>query len=110
MMDWTDIVVALISLVGAAFGTMYGIHKANNLTVYRLEQLEKKMDEHNEVQKRVFLVEQQTQVFSAEIDTLKTSTTRQSEQIDNIFEMVEKVQNKLELIEKSIISRVGGTR
>ena len=107
-MNWTDIVVALISLVGAAIGTFYGIHKANNLTVYRIEQLEKKVDEHNRVQERMRVVEQQAVGFTAEIDTLKTATTRQSEQIDNIFEMVEKVQTKLELIEKSIISRVGG--
>lgn len=106
-MNWTDIVVALISLLGAGIGTAYGIHRANNLTVYRIEQLEKKMDEHNKVQSRVLLMEQQISVFSTEIDTLKTATTRQSEQIDNIYEMVEKVQNKLDLIEKSIITRVG---
>ena len=108
MINWTDIAVALISLVGAAFGTFYGIHKANNLTVYRIEQLEKKVDEHNRVQERMRVVEQQAVGFSTEIDTLKTATARQSEQIDNIFEMVEKMQDKLELIEKSIISRVGG--
>ena len=107
-MNWTDVVVALISLVGAAIGTLFGIYKANNLTIYRIEQLEKKVDEHNRVQDRILVVEQQARGFESEIETLKTATTRQSEQIDNIFEAVEKVQNKLELIEASIISKVGG--
>jgi len=109
-MDWTEIVVALMSLVGAGLGTMYGIHRANNLTVYRIEQLEKKMDAHNKIQDRVLLMEQNNQRFDAEIQTLKTSTARYGEQIDNVYETVEKIQSKIELIEKSIISRVGGMR
>lgn len=109
-MNWTDIVVALISLVGAAIGTAYGIHKANNLTVYRIDQLEKKVDEHNNVKNKVMIVEQQTQVYKTEIEALKTAVARQSEQIDNIYEAVEKIQNKMDLIEKSIISKVGGSR
>lgn len=109
-MNWTEIVTALISLIGAAIGTFYGIHKANNMTMYRIEQLEKKVDEHNQVQNRVLILEQQTRAFGAEIETLKTTAARQSEQIDNVYEAVEKVQNKLELIEKSIISRVGGAQ
>ena len=109
-MNGTDIVVALISLIGAAIGTAYGIHKANNLTVYRIEQLEKKVDEHNNVKNKALIVEQQTQVFKAEIDTLKSSTARQSEQIDSIYEAVGKIQDKMELIEKSIISKIGGSK
>ena len=107
-MNWTDIIVALIAMIGTGLGTVYGIRKSNSLVEHRLTELEKKVDKHNQLQDRLLLVEQQTKTFSAEIETLKVATARQSEQLDNLYELVGKVQDKLELIEKSIISRVGG--
>lgn len=51
------IIVALISLVGTAIGAWSGVRAANKLTVYRIEQLEKKMDRYNNVQKRMLTAE-----------------------------------------------------
>jgi hypothetical protein len=44
----TEILTALISLVGAALGTFGGIWAGAKLTEYRLAQLEKKVDAHNQ--------------------------------------------------------------
>lgn len=51
------IIVALISLVGTALGAWAGIQRANQLTVYRIEQLEHKMDKHNSVIERMTVAE-----------------------------------------------------
>ena len=46
MMDST-IIVALISLLGTLTGSLGGIVVSSKLTNYRIEQLEKKVDKHN---------------------------------------------------------------
>ena len=39
----TEIIVALLSLLGTAIGSLAGIMAANKLVVYRIEQLEKRL-------------------------------------------------------------------
>ena len=51
------IVVALISLLGTAFGSVAGILAANRLVVYRIEQLENKVAKHNNLIERVYKLE-----------------------------------------------------
>ena len=45
----TEIIVALITLVGTLIGTFSGIVVGTKLINYRIEQLEKKVDKHNQV-------------------------------------------------------------
>jgi hypothetical protein len=52
-----NVIIALISLVGTAVGAGIAVWKAYSLTMYRLEQLEKKMDKHNNFIERLTLVE-----------------------------------------------------
>ena len=47
------IIVALIGLLGSGAGTFGGILVSSKLTQYRLEQLEKKVEVHNQVIDRV---------------------------------------------------------
>ena len=54
------IVVAAISLVGTLSGTFGGILTANHLTGYRLEQLEKKVEKHNNLIERTYKLEELT--------------------------------------------------
>ena len=102
-MNWTDIIVALISLAGAFIGTVYGIHRANNLTVYRIEQLEKKMDMNSSMQERVLLMEQELKEIKAQLSRIGDSVTRYGEQIDTVYTLADKNQNRIEAIERSII-------
>ena len=54
-----SVVVALISLVGTLGGTLGGILVSNKLTNYRIEQLEKKVEEHNKVIERTYKLEKE---------------------------------------------------
>jgi len=51
------IIVALISLLGTAIGSVTGILAANRLVVYRIEQLEAKVARHNNLVERVYHLE-----------------------------------------------------
>lgn len=63
----TEIIVALITLVGTLIGTFSGIAVGTKLINYRIEQLEKKVDKHNQVIDRVYKLEQQDAVHNEEI-------------------------------------------
>lgn len=66
------IVAALIALVGSAIGTFGGILATQKLTQYRLEQLEKKVDKHNNVIERVFKLEAHEQAFYEKLEHLES--------------------------------------
>ena len=66
----TEIIVALISLCGTFGGTLSGILVANKLTTYRLEQLEKKVEKHNQVVERVYILEKKDAVEEEEIKVI----------------------------------------
>ncbi len=61
------IIVALLALVGTLTGSLGGILTANRLTNYRIEQLEKKVEKHNNVIERVFTLEKHEAVFEEEL-------------------------------------------
>ncbi len=63
----TEIIVALITLVGTLIGTFSGIVVGTKLINYRIEQLEKKVDKHNQVIDRVYKLEKQDAVRNEEI-------------------------------------------
>lgn len=74
------IIVSLIAFFGTALGTWGGIMASNKLTLYRLEQLEKKVDKHNSViertyqlEKRCDLHEEKIKVANHRIDDLEES-------------------------------------
>ena len=69
-MDST-IVVALVSFAGTVIGTIGGIMAANKLVTYRLEQLEKKVDLHNNAVERLFKVEGKMDEVQHDIKDLK---------------------------------------
>ena len=66
------VIVALIALLGTLFGTFGGIVTANKLTNYRIEQLEKKVEQHNKVVERVYKLEKQEAVIEEEIEQLQS--------------------------------------
>lgn len=61
----------MIALIGTAIGTFGGILMSNKLTIYRIEQLEKKMDKHNTLVERMFLVEQKGCSQDKDIEELR---------------------------------------
>lgn len=66
-MNWTDIVVALLALVGTGIGSFSGFQ----LTSYRVEQLEKKVDKHNQFAERLPVLEEKIKVMNHRLDDLE---------------------------------------
>lgn len=73
-----EIIIALIAFAG----TLVGAFMANNKTLYRIEQLEKKVEKHNNLVERMAVVQ----------NTLKS----QQHQIDEIREELQNIQKKEE--------------
>ena len=65
-----EILVALFSLIGTAMGTFGGI----KLTNYRIEQLEKKVDKHNNLIERTAVIENTIKIQGHRIDDLEHFT------------------------------------
>lgn len=53
----SEVLVAILALIGTCFGSLAGILTANKLVNYRLTQLEKKVDKHNNVVERTYQLE-----------------------------------------------------
>ena len=70
-MDFTAIIIAVLSLIGTLGGSLGGILVSSKLTAYRIEQLEKKVEEHNQFARRVPLVEQRIEDMERDIAELK---------------------------------------
>ena len=70
-MDWTSILVAVITALGSFLGVFYANKKASEKTKalleYRLNQLESKMDKHNQVIERVYKLEEAQAVTDEKI-------------------------------------------
>ena len=65
------IMVAILSLAGTTIGTFGGIMASSKLTNYRLSQLEKKVDKHNSVIERTYILEEKVKVANHRIDDLE---------------------------------------
>ena len=63
----TEIIVALIGLFGSAVGSLVGILINSRLSNYRIEQLEKKVDKHNNLIERTYNLEREEAVLQEEI-------------------------------------------
>lgn len=56
------ITVAIISLFGTLGGSLIGVLASNRLTVYHIEQLEKKVEKHNNLVERTYKLEEEQEV------------------------------------------------
>lgn len=63
----TEVISALIALTGSLFGSFGGIIVSSKLTSYRIEQLEKKVEKHNNLVERVYKLEQHEAVTDEKI-------------------------------------------
>ncbi len=67
----SEVIVAAIAFCGTLCGTFGGIITANKLTNYRIEQLEKKVEKHNEVVERTGILEEKMKVVNHRLDDLE---------------------------------------
>lgn len=72
-----EIIVAVITLLGVIITVAAGnkktakdIKSQTDLTIYRIDQLEKKVEKHNQVVERVYILEKRDAVESEEIKVI----------------------------------------
>lgn len=75
-MKWGDVMqsevfVALLSFLGTLAGTVGGIITSAKLTSYRLRELEKKVDKHNNFAQRIPLLEERVKTHEQRITTIE---------------------------------------
>ena len=63
--------VALLSVAGTVLGSLFGVLASSRLTTYRLEQLEAKVNKHNNLVERMTKVEQSVKSAHHRIDELR---------------------------------------
>lgn len=67
----TTIITALIGAAGSLLGALFGILASSKLTNYRLEQLEHKVDRHNNLIERTYGLETREKVLEQRVTTLE---------------------------------------
>lgn len=67
----SEVLCALLSLIGTLGGSLGGILVSSKLTNYRIEQLEKKVEEHNQFARRMPLLEQRLDDIEQDVNELK---------------------------------------
>ncbi len=72
----TELLVALLALAGTLTGSFTGILVANKLVNYRLEQLEKKVEKHNNLIERVAMAENEIKIINHKIDDLSKESDK----------------------------------
>lgn len=75
MMD-TNVIVAMLSLVGTLGGSLGGILVSSKLTNYRLQQLENRVAEHNHFAQRLPVIEEQIKVINHRLEDLEHEDQR----------------------------------
>lgn len=88
----TEVVVALVSLIGTLIGSLFGVLTSTKLTVYRIEQLEKEVGKYNTIAERVVLLEkdnadQWTRIdeMRADIKDIKREVLKNSAKIGEVI-------------------------
>lgn len=67
----SEVFVALLSFLGTLAGTVGGIITSAKLTNYRLRELEKKGDKHNNFAQRIPLLEERVKTHEQRITTIE---------------------------------------
>lgn len=64
-------ITGMLSLLGTLAGAYFSNRRSTALISYRLEQLEKKVNLHNSVIERTYILEKDTAVLHTEIDDIR---------------------------------------
>lgn len=79
------IFVAVLSLIGTCVGSIAGIMTAQKMTMYRIEQLEKKVDKMNA----------SSESFAERILVLEKDNAAQWRRIDELLEHMNRLEEKI---------------
>lgn len=65
------VLVALLSLAGTLLGSWAGVKQANKLVNYRIDELEKKVEKHNNIVERTAALERDVKAVYKIMDDLR---------------------------------------
>lgn len=71
----TEIVIALLALAGTLGGSFMAQRKSSELIAYRLEELEKKVNKHNQVIERTYALEEKEAVLEEKVKVANNRIT-----------------------------------
>ena len=66
-MDYSSIIVGVLALAGTLIGSMMANNKTQALVTYRLQQLEDKVNKHNNLVERMYKMEEKQMVMEEQI-------------------------------------------
>lgn len=71
MIDWTSIIVAVVTATGAGVGSLYGIRKTSCLTDFKIDKLTEEVRMHNDFASRIPVIEERLKVINHRLDDLE---------------------------------------
>lgn len=71
MIDWTSIIVAVVTATGAGVGSLYGIRKTSCLTDFKIDKLTEEVRMHNDFASRIPVIEERLKVVNHRLDDLE---------------------------------------
>ena len=66
-MDYSSIIVGVLALAGTLIGSMMANNKTQALVTYRLQQLEEKVNKHNNLVERMYKMEEKQMVMEEQM-------------------------------------------
>lgn len=72
----SEVLVAILALIGTTVGSLGGILAANKLVNFRLKALEDKVNKHNNLIERMYVVEQRCKSNQHRIDEIENKLER----------------------------------
>ena len=100
MINWSDVIVAGLALVGTLVGTIVGINKSSNLVEYKLEELKKQVEKHNNLIERMTVAEHDVNVLKDKVERHDAQIISQSESTDQAYTLAEKNEGRIQLLER----------
>lgn len=76
-----ELFLAILSFCGTLVGTLGGILAANKLTNYRIQELEKKVEKHNTIVERTYVLERDMKTAYRMIDEIKEENKQGKEEL-----------------------------
>ena len=102
MINWGDVIVAGLALVGTLVGTIYGIKKSNSLVEYRLSELKVQVEKHNNLVERMTVAEHDIKALKSASEKQHAQIISQSETTDQAYTLAEKNEGRIQLLERLV--------
>ena len=71
MIDWTSIIVAVVTATGAGARSLYGIRKTSCLTDFKIDRLTEEVRRHNDFASRIPVIEERLKVVNHRLEDLE---------------------------------------